>query len=76
MQIIYPLLFQEEVLEAKLVEKQSAFSYDEKEWVLEVNANGVPVQVQPPAGECILVAATPEEKNALESAGYNLVDKT
>jgi hypothetical protein len=76
MQVIYPLLFQEEILEAKLVEKQSAFSYDEKEWVLEVNTNAVPVQVQPPATECILVAATADEKLVLENAGYRLADKT
>ena len=76
MQIMYPLLFQDEVLEAKMVEKMSAFSYDEKEWVLEVNGGGVPVQVQAPASECILIAASQEEKNALEDAGYNLVDKS
>lgn len=72
MQIQYPLLFGEEVLDARVIEKQSAFSRDETERVLEVNANGVHVQIAPPAKDCRLITATPEEITLLETAGYQL----
>jgi hypothetical protein len=75
MTVQYPLLFGDQILPAKMIEKESAFNVDKREWVIEVDANGVHVQVQPPAFDCILIAASPEEKEALEKAGYQLNEK-
>lgn len=67
MKIKYPLLFQDEILEAHMSETPSQVSRDIQAILEIVN---YPMQIKPPAAECVLVSATDEEKKALLNAGY------
>ena len=67
MKIRYPMLFQDEILEAQMSETPSQMSRSMQPVLEIVN---YPMLIQPPAAECILVSATAEEKKALLDAGY------
>jgi len=71
MKIKHPL-FNYETKEAKLVLMSSMFSR-EKEYTIEFV--DVPVQIQVPAEDCILVEARDEEKQIMLKAGYKLRNK-
>jgi tetratricopeptide (TPR) repeat protein len=71
MKVRYDRLFPGRIFQARLTESMSFFGGPAERPVLEIDADGAPLQLEPP---CVLdvVEATAEEWAALQAAGYEL----
>jgi hypothetical protein len=66
-------LFQDRTLQAKMGKTQSFFSRDEFDIVLEVDADGVVIQIQAPGSGLVIVEAGEKELQELTQAGYTFI---
>ena len=69
MKIKCPSFYQDEIVEAELIEAPSQTSRDETNTVVEIT--GRFIQLKPPGDHFIIVSASPEEMTGLKNAGYS-----
>lgn len=69
MKIKYPFLFQDDIKEAKLVQIPSLIT---RETTFVIEIIGMPVQIQAPAEDCIVIKANMEEKRILKESFYEV----